>query len=180
MNINTPQTEINFDATLTVTLLNKAYSDHLFSGRWLIILAVTLIGISVFLDSQSDDLSYLSISSMTAATIVLLMFFVAWLKQRKFIKRWNHNQKDVPVKYKLFKDKITAESTMSMTTLKWEVFEKIMIKDLYINLYTENAGMMTLPTKQLQEEVIDYLIDRFTSHQLPVVDNRANHKENSP
>ena len=155
---------MKFEIIVTQNFLKKSYFQRIFRNWWKLAIAFCMILFSVLLDLKSESLSSVSTIGLTIMGLCILIYSFAWYKQLKFIKEFIAKQGDTPIVYKLSNETVETESLLGESKLKWDSFKSLRIQQLDTLLEFSGSGVMTLPTNQLNNEILKYLQDRFTAH----------------
>ena len=160
---------MDFEVILTSNFLKKSYFRRLFRSWWKLLIAFVLILFSVILDLRSGTFDQVSTIGLTAMGICIIIYSAVWCKHQKYIKEFTSKQGDAPVAYRLTDETIEAESLLGVTKLKWDAFKMLRIQDFDTMLEFTYSGALTLPTTQLNNEILDFLKDRFSVHGKKIV-----------
>lgn len=155
---------MDFEVLLTKDFLKKSYFRRTFRNWWKLAIAFILISFAILLDSMSGGLGNLSVIGLTLMSLCILIYATLWYKQLKFINEFIARQGDTPVRYKLTDEAVEAESVVGESKLRWDAFQRLRIRDLETRLEFSSTGALTLPTNQLNNDILEFLRDRFSAH----------------
>lgn len=158
-----------FEILLTKDFLIKSYTRRLFRNWWKIGIAFCLIFIGIILDLMSSGLGHISTIGLTLMAICVLIYSAVWYRQVKYFKRFIAKQGDTPVRYKLTMETIETESLLGESKLRWDAFKRLRIRNLDTLIEFTSAGALTLPTNQLNTEILEFLQDRFSAHGIKIL-----------
>ena len=154
---------------ITREFLRRSHLKRLFRRWWLIAIALVLILPSVIGDLKVGGLSGTSIFALTAVLILVLRFAVSWRRSSNSIDDWVRQQGDEPVHYSFSSDSVTSKSAVGETTLKWSAFSCLKVSPFHVLLeFPRKQGALTMPTEQMNSEVLQYLVATFKKHGLRV------------
>jgi hypothetical protein len=158
---------MHFDVQITESLLRRVLLRRLLR-RWpLTLLAAVLIGIGVFIDMRSGRLRTVSVVGLTAITIQFLFYTSYYIRQRMSIADWRRLQGDAPVHYNLTPETLRATSCLGSTELRWNVFRELLEHTDYLLLSMGRSGYLTLPRRDVPEEALTFIRERFSSFNIP-------------
>ena len=159
---------MHFEILITKDFLKKSYSRRLLRNWWKLGIAFCLIFCAILLDFMSEEVGRISTIGLTVMCICILVYSAIWYKQLRFINDFLARQGETPVKYRLTTETIEAESLLGESKLKWHAFRRLRIRDLDTLLELPYAGALTLPTNQLNREILEFLQDRFSAHGIQI------------
>ena len=163
---------MQFPLYLDATFLKKSYARRMFHGWGKLAIAVVLVLVSTALSAGEDHLSAWSVFGLIAVGLAGLIFGVAWHRQSKAIDDWIRAQGKAPVIYALSEDLVETTSAIGSTKLKWDAFRGMAITDEDTLLLFPHSGALTLPTRQVPSEAIEFLKKRLLAHDKKIKDKR--------
>jgi hypothetical protein len=159
---------IEFDVQITEKLLRSVALRFILRQWPLKLLAVVLLGIGLVFDYRSGSWSALSIVSMTALGLLMLIYLAYSIRQRRAIAEWKRKQGDVPVHYRLTEETIHVRSNLGAAELKWAVFRELIECHDCLLLCFSSSNQFTLPRTDLPAEALDFIRLKFKELKLPV------------
>ncbi len=171
---------MEFDVQITEAFLMRSHFRRLFRNWKRLTIAFGLIVVGLGIGFSSGGLGRLSVLGMTVMAFCVLLYSAAWIRQRRSIREWIKKQGVTPVRYTLSEDVLTAQSVMGSTTLKWNVFERLVVQALDTLLELPGSGALTLPTSQIPQDAMIRLVEKFTAHGKPIKDSRPRGEQSPP
>jgi hypothetical protein len=163
---------VKFSLNLDASFLKKSYARRIFRGRWRLAVAVIMIGAGVYAARGDSSLSALSVVGLTAIGFAILVYGAAWFRQSKVIDAWIRSQGDAPLIYLLSEDSVETTAVVGSSKLKWDAFSTLSITDEDTLLVFPREGALTLPTRQVPAEAMEFLKQRFLAHGKKITDKR--------
>lgn len=159
---------IEFDVQITGALLHRVMLRKLFR-RWpLTLAAMALVGVGIYSELGRGHLGRFSVFGLTAIGLQLLFYTMYYVRQRQAIADWKRQQGDDPVHYQLTTESLTARSNLGSSELRWNAFRELIEYPDYLLLGFGRTAHFTLPRAGVPEEALEFIRERFASHQLPI------------
>jgi hypothetical protein len=159
---------MEFDVRITKALLRRVLLKRLF-GRWrLLLVAVGLLAVGLYSkidQGRLDTFVGLGLASIGFLTVLYGALYIGGIRN---IAEWQRLQGDAPVHYQLTMEGLTATSNLGRSDLRWLVFSELLEHPAYLLLGMASGGHLTLPRSDIPSEALEFIRERFTSHNLPV------------
>jgi len=164
---------MKFPLKLSAGFLKKSYARRMFYDLWKLALACVAVLAFVWSRYNEPGFNGWAVFFLTLIGLTVGIFTAAWFHQAKQIDYWIRAQGDAPIVYALSEETVETTAQTGSTKLNWDAFAELAITDFDTLLkFPKRGGALTLHTKQVPREAIEYLKDRFQAHGKKIDDKR--------